>query len=130
MCDSNCLRIKDKNFDAKFTLGVVYRHPRTQTAEQFLDDFSKCLDSLNKDSEYYYSLGDFNINLEIENRNPLLMRYLNMLISYDAFPLITKPTTVTENSPSMSFPMILNNLFCLEFLKHVMSVIITQSFAT
>ena len=52
MCDSECLWIKIKNFDAKFTLGVVYRHPRTQTAEQFLEDFCKCLDSLNKDSEY------------------------------------------------------------------------------
>ena len=62
MCDSECLWIKIKNFDAKFTLGIVYRHPRTQTALQFLEDFSKCLDSLNKDSEYYYILGDININ--------------------------------------------------------------------
>ena len=66
MCEFECLRIKIKNFGAKFTLGVVYKHPRTQTAEQFLDDFSKCLDSLNKDSEYYYILGDFNISWEIE----------------------------------------------------------------
>ena len=66
MCDSECLWIKIKNFDAKFTLGVVYRHPRAQTADQFLEDLSKCLDSLNKDSEYYYILGDFTITLEIE----------------------------------------------------------------
>ena len=44
MCDSECLWIKIKNFDAKFTVGVVYRHPQTPTAEQFLDDFFKCLD--------------------------------------------------------------------------------------
>ena len=54
MCDSKCL------------LGVVYRHSHMQTAEQFLDDFLKCLDSLNKDSKYYYILGDFSIYLEIE----------------------------------------------------------------
>ena len=29
------------------------------------------------------------------------MRYLNMLVSYGAFPLITKPTRVTENSSSI-----------------------------
>ena len=52
MCDSECLWIKIKNFDAKFTLGIVYRHPCTQTVDQFLEDFSKCIDSLNKDSEY------------------------------------------------------------------------------
>ena len=39
MCDSECLWIKIKNFDAKFTLGVVYGHPRTQTADQFLESF-------------------------------------------------------------------------------------------
>ena len=66
MCDFECLLIKIKKFDAKLTLGVVYRHPRTQTAEQFLDDFSKCFDSLNRDFQYYYSLGDLNINLEME----------------------------------------------------------------
>ena len=48
MCNSECLWIKIKNFDAKFTLGVVYRHPRTQTADQFLEDFFKSFDSLNK----------------------------------------------------------------------------------
>ena len=101
MCDSECLWIKIKNFDAKLTLGVVYRHPRTQTADQFLEDFSKCLDSPNKDSEYYYILGDFSTNLEIEKNIPLSMRYLNVLISYGAFPLITKLTRKTENSLSI-----------------------------
>ena len=110
MCDSECLWIKIKNIDAKLTLGVVYRHPRTQTAEQFLDDFSKCLDSLNKDSECYYILGDFNINLEIEKNIPISMRYLIMLISYGAFPLITKPTRVTENSSSIIDHIISNDI--------------------
>ena len=91
-------------------LGVVYRHSRTQTAEQFLEDFSKCLDSLNKDSEYYYILGDFNINLEIGKNIPLSMRYLNMLVTYGAFPLITKPTRVTENSSSYKDHIISNDI--------------------
>ena len=94
-------QFKIKNFDAKFTLGVVYRRPRTQTTEQFLEDFSKYLDSLNKDSKYYYILDDCNINLKIEKNIYLSMCCLNMLISYDAFPLITKPTRVTENSSSI-----------------------------
>ena len=110
MCDSECLWIKIKNFDAKFTLGVVYRHPRTQTADQFLEDFSKCLDFQNKDSEYYYILGDFNITLEIEKNITLLIRYLNMLISYGAFPLITKPTRITENSLSIINHIISNDI--------------------
>ena len=110
MCDSECLWIKIKNLDAKFTLGVVYRHPRTQTADQFSEDFSKCLDSLNKDSEYYYILGDFNITLEIEKNIPLSMRYLNTLISYGAFPQITKPTRVTKNSSSIIDHIISNDI--------------------
>ena len=52
LCDSECLWIKIKNFEVKFTLAVVHRHPRAQTADQFLEDFSKCLDSPNKDSKY------------------------------------------------------------------------------
>ena len=110
MCDSECLWIKIKNFDAKFTLGVVYRHPHTQTADQFLEDFSKCLDFQNKDSEYYHILGDFNITLEIEKNITLLMRYLNMLISYGAFPLITKPTRISENSLSIIDHIISNDI--------------------
>ena len=110
MCDSECLWIKIKNFEVKFTLGVVYRHPRTQTADQFLKDFFKCLDCLNKHSKYYYIWGDFNITLEIEKNIPLLMRYLNMLISYGAFPLITKPTRVTKNSSSIIDHIISNDI--------------------
>ena len=81
-----------------------------QAAEKILDDFSTCLDSLNKDSKYYYILGDFNINLDIEKNLPLLMRYLNMLISYGAFLLITKPTRVTDNSSSIINHIIFNNI--------------------
>ena len=97
-------------FDAKFTLDIVYRHPHMQTANQFLEDFSKCLDSLNKDSKYDYILGDSNTTLEVEKSVHLSMRYLNMLISYDAFPLITKPTRVTENSSSIIDHIISNDI--------------------
>ena len=38
------------------------------------------------------------------------MRYLNMLISYGAFPLITKPTRVTKNSSSIIDHIISNDI--------------------
>ena len=38
------------------------------------------------------------------------MRYLNVLISYGAFPLITKPTRVTENSSSNTDHIISNDI--------------------
>ena len=59
------------------------------------------------------------------------MRYLNMLISYGAFPPITKSTRVTKNSSSI-IDHISNDIkhpIFLELLKHAMFVIITQSFA-
>ena len=46
----------------------------------------------------------------MEKNIPLLMRYLNMLISYGAFPLITKPTRVTKNSSSIIDHIISNDI--------------------
>ena len=46
----------------------------------------------------FFILGDLNVNIDIHRRTPQPLKYLNTLLSYRAYPIITLPTRVTEHS--------------------------------
>ena len=54
-------------------------------------------------------LGDLNINIQRENRSPIANKYINIITSHAAVPLITEPTRVTTNSSSIIDHIITND---------------------
>ena len=81
----------------KFTVGVVYRQPNQSEINEFMECFSNSLSDLSKSKNVYYILGNFNINIDPDSRATYANNYINLLLSHEAFSLITKPTRVNEN---------------------------------
>ena len=92
-----------------YTIGVIYRHPSQVNINDFLECFSNCLTNLSKSKNVYYILGDFNLNIQSDNRTNYATEYINLIVSNGAFPIITKPTRVTENSATIIDHIITND---------------------
>ena len=109
---TECLSLNtyESNSKRKFTVGVVYWHPNQSKINEFMDCFSNSLSDLSKSKNVYYILGDFNINIHPDSRTTYANDYINLLLSHGAFPIITKPTIVTENSATIIDHIISNDI--------------------
>ena len=67
------------------------------------------LSDLSKSKNVCYILGNFKINIYPDSRTTYTNDYINLLLSHRAFPLITKPTRVTENSATIIDHIISND---------------------
>ena len=54
-----------------------------------------------KENNIIYLAGDFNINLLNTDKHVPTSDYLEMLYTYNMYPLINKPTRVKQNSASL-----------------------------
>ena len=100
LCNSEALwvNIIDQP-DTSFVIGVIYRHPSQILINAFIEDLFNCLTDYNKHNirVNYFILGDFNINTSTINRSLDAMHFINTLLCCGAFPIITKPTRVTDS---------------------------------
>ena len=90
------------------TLGVIYRPPTTDV-RNFLENMSTILTNLKKIKRTVglYIMGDFNLNfLNISEHIPT-SDFVELMFSYSFFPLINKPTRLTEISATL-----IDNIFC------------------
>jgi len=44
-------------------LGLIYRHPHSNSIDDFIDELASCLEDLSNHKQVYYILGDINIYL-------------------------------------------------------------------
>ena len=108
---SECLwlDISENNFKTELTVGAVYRHPGQTKIIEFIDEFTNSLSDLSQNKKVYYILGDFNINLNRDNRTNSANLYINSILSHGAIPLITKPTRISNNSSTIIDHIITND---------------------
>jgi len=78
-------------------IGAIYRHPKNDI-NQFLGLFQSRLNFFFSQHYVECLLGDFNVNLDPQNRLASATEYLNTLVSNGMLPLITKYTRVSQNS--------------------------------
>jgi hypothetical protein len=81
-------------------LGVVYRPP-DQDITMFQETLSCILQTVKRENKLLYLMGDFNINLIDSERHLPSSEFIETLYSFSLFPLITKPTRITENSATL-----------------------------
>ena len=67
----------------------------------FNDRMKYILNKVNKENKLFYVLGDLNIDLLKYEEHRLASSYLDMLYSTNVFPLITKPTRVTQTNDTL-----------------------------
>ena len=100
--DGESLFIKLSNLTSKHftTIGVIYRYSKNNIAH-FTDKLSKTLDSYLNQPHDLALMGDFNINLDPEKRQTEAWHYLETLLGFGLFHVITKPTRVTATSQTL-----------------------------
>lgn len=84
----------------KITLGVIYRPPNTDL-QAFNDYINSLLCKLKTEKRSLYIMGDFNINLLNTNTHARTNDFINSMYSNSLFPVITKPTRISDHSATL-----------------------------
>jgi len=97
----NCENVFIKAKNAKMRqliIGAIYRHPKDDT-HQFMELLQRRLNFFSSQHYDVCLLGDFNENLDPQNRLASATEYLNTLLASNGMlPLITKYTRISQNS--------------------------------
>ena len=96
-CVGASIKISNKNI----LVLSIYRPPSGNVGD-FLDKLSELL-SLARNVNYndIYVIGDFNLDLLKHANNVHICEFINLMYSFSLFPLVTKPTRVTNTTASL-----------------------------
>ena len=81
-------------------LGVVYIPPDSDVTK-FTKDMDQILSVITKEHRPCYLLGDYNINLLKHDKHIHTQHFTDMLMTFGFYPLINKPTRITEYSANL-----------------------------
>ena len=89
-------------------IGIIYRMPNS-SIDIFNDRLNDILNIIYRERKICYFLGDLNIDLlKYEEHRPT-SEFLDLIYSYNVFPLISKPTRITSNTATLIDHILTNN---------------------
>ena len=97
------------NTEKNIIIGTIYRVPNSDL-DIFNKDLALILMKVNKEGKLFYLMGDTNIDLLKSSDHSLTSEFLDLMYSHNMFPLITKPTRVTNDSATLIDNIFTNNL--------------------
>ena len=111
------------NIECNLIIGVLYRMPNA-CVDVFNERMCDVLNIVQKERKICCCLGDLNIDLlKCENHKPT-MTYLENLYTYNVFPLIMKPTRITNESATLMDHVLTNNFDVNS--KHMQGILCTS----
>ena len=111
------------NLSSNIVIAVIYRMANT-SLDIFNDRVASILNTITRENELCYFLGDLNIDLlKHENHSPT-SDVLDIMYSYSMFPLITKPIRVTKDTATLIDHIFTNNFETDS--KHVQGILCTS----
>ena len=87
-------------------IGIVYRPP-AQDVNDFNDKLTEILFKVKNENKILYIMGDYNLNILDSDKHLPTANFIELMYSNSLFPLISKPTRVTQNTASL-----IDNIFC------------------
>ena len=105
--------INDRPKEINIIEGVIYRPPNTSVS-YFTDVLTKVLDKLRTEKKQVYWCGDYNINLLNIDKHDPSSELLESLFYYSLYPLINRPTRLTQNSA-----ILIDNIFSNALKDHL-----------
>ena len=112
--DSLFIEVRAPHSNEKVVIGVLYRPPKSSTAE-FITHFHNLLSVISSEKSDCYIMGDFNINmLNSVTSNDLL----NTASSNGFYPVICKPTRVSSTSASL-IDNFFTNVSYMRYSRHI-----------
>ena len=95
------IEITHSTIDSKRPLiGVIYRPPNTD-CNRFLGHLEDILNKIRSEKKNIYIMGDFNLNLLNSENHSKTNEFLDLLYSSYFWPLISKPTRITESTSTL-----------------------------
>ena len=96
----------------KFIIGNVYRRPSELIDDLtlFINDFTETLNYIHRLSKRSYIIEDFNIELLKINKNTYYNNFYKSLTGQGFFPMITRPTRLSDDSNTLIDDIFTNNL--------------------
>ena len=88
------------NTNSNIIIGVIYRMPNA-CVDVFTDRLTDIMNVIEKEHKLCYIMGDLNIDFLKADDHKSTGALLDVLYSYNVFPLITKPTRVTEKTATL-----------------------------
>ena len=93
---------------SNIVIAVIYRVPDS-SIEVFNNRMQDIFNALQREKKSCYLLGDMNIDFLKHDIHKLTSEFIDLIYSYNAFPLITKPTRVTTETATLIDHIITNN---------------------
>ena len=84
----------------KVLIGVVYRPPNSDI-QLFIEKITELLNGVRNENKTLYLMGDFNINILAAEDHLPTSEFLESMYSYGLFPLISKPTRMTQTTETL-----------------------------
>ena len=94
---------------SNLVIGVIYRMPYS-SVEIVNDRMNDWLNIIQREKKICYFLGDLNLDLLRHKEHRPTSAFLDILYSYNVYPLNSKPTRVTANSATLIDHILTNNL--------------------
>ena len=95
--------------DKDIIIGTIYRRPNSDI-RIFNELLSTSLNMLSRENKLVYLLGDYNLNLLNVESHVLTSEFLEVMFSNHLFPLITRPTRITQHSATLIDNIFTNNI--------------------
>ena len=96
------------NTKSNVIIGLIYRMPDS-SVEIFIERMDTILNVIHKEKKICYFLGDLNLCFLKCDTHKHTSDFLDMIYTHGVFPLITKPTRVTETSATLIDHILTNN---------------------
>ena len=115
------------NRSKNIVVGVLYRPPNSDI-DSFLQYFEGMLSTLDKENNFVYLTGDYNLNLLNARKHKGTSEFIENIFSYSYAPLINKPTRVKNNSATIIDNIICNDIHSNKILNGVLYTDISDHF--
>ena len=104
------IEVEKENFGlaSNMVIGLVYRIPDS-SVDSFNEQIANVLDTISREGKLCYLMGDMNIDLLKHECHKPTSTYLDIMYSNNLFPVITKPTRITEKSATLIDHIFTNN---------------------
>ena len=118
--ESVFIEIESTVFDTKSNIivGVTYRMPDS-SVDVFNEMMCDILSVVTKEKKICYLIGDLNIDLLKHEEHRPTSDFVDILYANNMFPLIVKPTRVTDKSAALIDHIMTNNLMFIRDISKV-----------
>ena len=95
------IEISSSKLTKNIILGVLYRSPSHDSTTDFTLSLMELLDSISHENKEVILMGDTNIDLMKYKSHKIISDYLDALMSNNLYPIITKPTRVSQTTSTL-----------------------------